>query len=101
MPVNYSLSNPEAMAQRGEELYQEKYREKYEPEHSDEFLAIDVTTGQVYLAATSEEALKKARDESPTGLFHLIQIGHSGAFRVSYTAPKPHVRPSVFGRVLH
>ena len=100
MSVNYSLSNPEAIAQRGEEIYQEKYKDKYEPEHGDEFLAIDVTTGQVYLAATSEEALKEARDASPTGLFHLIQIGHSGAFRVSYTAPKPRARPSVFGRVL-
>ena len=100
MPVNYSLSNPEAIAQRGEELYQEKYRAKYETEHSDEFLAIDVTTGQVYLAATPEEALKTARDESPVGLFHLIQIGQPGAFRDSYTAPKPNAGPSVFGRVV-
>ncbi len=99
MPINYSLSNPEVIAQRGEELYEEKYRGKYEPEHLDEFLAIDVTTGQAYLAQTSEEVLEKARSESPRGLFHLIQIGQSGAFRVSYTAPKSRVRPAA-ARVL-
>ena len=99
MPVNYSLSNPEAIAQRGEELYQEKYKDKYEPGHADEFLAVDVTTGQAYLAQTSEEALQKARNQSPTGLFHLIQIGQPGAFRVSYTAPRPNAGPNM-GRVL-
>ena len=89
MPAhNYSLSDPEAIAKRGKEIYNEKFREKYEQKHADEFLAIDVTTGQGYLAETSETALEKARDQSATGLFHLIQIGHSGAFRVSYTAPK-------------
>ena len=98
MPVNCSLSSPEAVAQKGEEIYRESYKDKYESEHADEFLAIDVTTGQAYLAQTSEESLQKARDESPTGLFHLIQIGHSGAFRVSYTAPKSALRLNV-GRV--
>ena len=93
--MNYSLSNPEAIAQRGEEIYRQSYKDKYESEHADEFLAIDVTTGQAYSARTSEESLEKARDESPTGLFHLIQIGHSGAFRVSYTAPKSALRLNI------
>ncbi len=98
--MNYSLSDPEAMAKRGEELYREKYKEKYELEHADEFVAIDVTTGEAYLGQEPAEAFEKAREESPNGLFHLIQIGHAGAFRVSYTAPKPNAGPSVFGRVV-
>jgi hypothetical protein len=77
-------SNPKAIAERGEEIYRDKYKESYEREHPGQFVAIDITTEKDYAANTPEAALEAARADSPTGLFHLIQVGFSGAFRVSY-----------------
>jgi hypothetical protein len=79
------INNPSEMAQRGEKIYAEKYKAAYEEKHWGKFLAIDVNTQHVYLGDTAEEALEKARLEAPKGVFHLIRIGHSGAFRVSYS----------------
>jgi hypothetical protein len=82
--ASHPLSNPKAIAERGEEIYRNNYKELYEREQPGKFVAIDITTERDYLADTPEAALEAARAASPTGLFHLIQVGFSGAFRVSY-----------------
>jgi hypothetical protein len=79
------LSNPKALAQRGEEIYNEKYRSDYEGRFAGKFVAIDVTSGAAYLADSPEDAVKKARANAPQGLFHLVRVGSAGAFRVSYS----------------
>ena len=79
------IKNPNEMAARGEKIYLDKYKAAYEEEHSGRFLAIDVNTEHAYLGDTAEEALETARREAPKGVFHLIRIGHTGAFRVSYS----------------
>jgi hypothetical protein len=80
-----NLSNPKAIADLGEKIYREQYEEQYEREHPGKFVAIDVVTQKAYIAETPEEVLDMAREDAPEGLFHLIQVGFSGAFRVSYT----------------
>jgi hypothetical protein len=47
------------------------------------FVAINVLTGDAYIAATPEDALDTGHKAAPSGIFHLIQVGHAGAFRVS------------------
>ncbi|MGH7771617.1 MAG: hypothetical protein ACREQA_05215 [Candidatus Binatia bacterium] len=79
------LSNPKALAEHGEKIYQEKYKSAYESEHPGKFVAIDVTTEKTYIADSPKEALELARQDSPRGYFHLIKVGATGAFRVSYT----------------
>jgi len=79
------LTNPKALAGRGEHIYQEKYKGRYESEYSGKFVAIDVRTEKAYIADSAVEALEAARKDSPRGLFHLIKVGAAGAFRVSYT----------------
>lgn len=81
----FPLSNPKDLAERGEKIYHSQYKEQYEREHPGEFVAIDVTTEKAYVGQTPEGVLETARDDSQRGLFHLIQVGFSGAFRVSYT----------------
>lgn len=83
------ISNPKALAERGEEIYRTQYKETYERNHPGEFVAIDVETGQAYLGNTPEDAMNAAEASMPKGLFHLIQIGSPGAFRVSYTNDAP------------
>ncbi len=79
------LSNPKAIAERGEQIYSQKYREVYESEHPGKFVAIDVTTEKAYVSDTPMGAFESARKDAPKGLFHLVKVGSRGAFRVSYT----------------
>ena len=78
------ISNPKAAAELGEKIYQERYKAVYEQEHPGKFVAINVQTAETFIADTPEDALDHAYAASPAGLFHLIQVGHAGAFRVSY-----------------
>jgi len=79
------LSNPKAIAERGEQIYLQTYKNAFESEHPGKFVAIDVKTEKAYIADTPMDAFEAARKDAPNGLFHLIKVGARGAFRVSYT----------------
>ena len=79
------LSNPKAVAERGEEIYTQKYKGAFESEHPGKFVAIDVMSEKAYIGDSPVEALEAARKDAPKGLFHLVRVGSRGAFRVSYT----------------
>jgi len=83
---NKSFSTPTEIAAEGERIYAERYKQDYEIKHPGKFVAVDVTTGEAYLAEFPEEAIQSAQAKAPKGLFHLIKIGAPGAFRVSYSA---------------
>jgi len=78
------LDTPDKIAEEGQRLYDERHRTRLEQEHRGQFVAIDVTTGNAYLAKFPEEAIEEARKQAPNGVFHLIRIGAPGAFKVSY-----------------
>ncbi len=77
-------SNPGVIAETGERIYDEKYRAEYEAKHGGKFVAVNVHTGGATLGDTPEEALRRAKETDPSGIFHLIRVGSPGAFRVSY-----------------
>ena len=79
-----AFSNPKAIAEAGERIYRERYQQEYEASHKGEFIAIDVGSGQGFLADSPEGALQNARVAHPEGSFHLIKIGSPGVFRVGY-----------------
>jgi hypothetical protein len=79
-----SITNPKAAAELGEKIYRERYKDAYEREHPGKFVAINVLTEDSYVGDTPEGVLAQARAAAPTGSFHLIQVGHGGAFRVGY-----------------
>jgi len=83
--MGINLSNPKAVADLGEKIYAERYKTEYEQAHSGWFVAIDVLTGKAYLSENSEGALEMARQGAPRGIFHLVQVGRPGAFRVGRT----------------
>jgi hypothetical protein len=85
MEMNHHLTNPKAIAELGEKIYSDRYKEQFERDHPGKFVAVDVTTEKAYVGDTPEGVLKEAREDSPHGIFHLIQVGFLGAFRVSYT----------------
>ena len=79
------ISNPKVAAELGEKIYRDRYKDEYEREHPGKFVAINVLTEATFISETPEGALDDAHAAAPDGIFHLIQVGHAGAFRVSYT----------------
>ena len=84
--VTMEISNPKVAAERGEKIYNEKYRTAFEAEHYGKFVVIDITTEQTYVADSPEAAIELARKSNPKGVFHLVKVGSTGAFRVSYSS---------------
>jgi len=78
--------SPQAIAEKGENLYNAKYKAEYEKRYFGQYVAIDIETGQAFVATRSETAIEKAQQAIEGGLFHVIRIGHSGVYHVSHTA---------------
>jgi len=72
------------IAEAGQKIYDQKYRAEYEVKYPGLYVAIDVNTGRPFVAGKPEEAVKSAQSASPHAIVHLIRIGSSGAFKVSY-----------------
>ena len=72
------------IAQRGEAIYSEKYKHDFEKHHKGQFVAINVKTSEATTANTSEEAVRLAMEKDPSGLFHLVRVGHQSAFEAGW-----------------
>jgi hypothetical protein len=92
-----NLNNPKAISDAGEKIYASCYQAEYESKYPGQFVAINVMDGSATLGRSASETLEAAKREYPTGLFHLIRIGHSGAFEVGL-AFKNAYTDWVFGR---
>jgi hypothetical protein len=72
------------IAERGEAIYAEKYRAELEVKSQGKFVAVHVTSGEVTLGDSGEEALRLALEKEPHGFFHLIRVGHQAAFEAGW-----------------
>src|ERR1039457_5987415 len=77
-----NLNDPKAISDAVERIYDERYRQGYERDYPGQFVAVDVLSGNATLGGTSSEALLNARQQYPTGVFHVIRVGPAGAFEV-------------------
>lgn len=84
--VTMGISNPREAAERGEKIYHDKYKSAFEAEHYGKYVAIDIATEEAHVADSPEDAIELARETNPKGIFHLVKVGSTGAFRVSYTS---------------
>jgi len=80
MSINFN--NPKAISEAGEKIYERLYKADYEKLHVGKFVAINVLDESSTIGDTATDALVKAKASQPKGLFHLIRVGHSGAFEV-------------------
>ncbi len=88
---------PQAIAERGEQIYKEKYQADYEKRFLNKFVAIDIATGEAYVADSPTEAiLAGQKAEHVGGPFHVIKIGSPGVYRVGHSAGNQ--RDWIFGR---
>jgi hypothetical protein len=82
------LDTPEKIAEAGERVYN-LHRPQLESWFKGQFVAIDVQSEQFFVNRFAEAALADARAAVPNGVFHLIRIGFSGAFRIRFSR-RPH-----------
>ena len=64
---------------RAEEIYSGQLRALLEPDHLNEFVAIEPESGDYFLGATLSEASRAARQKYPDRLTHVMRVGHSAA----------------------
>lgn len=84
--VTMGISNPKEAAERGEQIYRDKYKTAFEAEHYGKYVAIDIGTEAAHVSDSPEDAIELARTHNPKGIFHLVKVGSTGAFRVSYSS---------------
>ena len=77
-----NLNDPKAISDAGERIYHDRYKQDYERQYPGQFVAIDILGGSATLGSTTSEALLRAKQQHPNGVFHLIRVGHAGAFEV-------------------
>jgi hypothetical protein len=75
--------NPREIAAKGSDIYDRKYRTEFERLHHGQFAAVDISSEAAYVDDLPEKALSKARTASPEGIFYLVRVGSSGAFKSS------------------
>jgi hypothetical protein len=80
-----SLTSPQEIAEKGEEIYKRAHQARLEASDRGKFVAVDVATEKAYVGLTPAAAYEAARRDNAVGPFHLIKVGDIGAFRVSYS----------------
>lgn len=75
------MTGPEVdeFVRRAEEVYANRLREILEPEHVDEFVAIEPESGDYFLGSTLSEATQAARESWPDRPTHAMRVGHRAA----------------------
>ncbi|MEK7516187.1 MAG: hypothetical protein AAB562_01170 [Patescibacteria group bacterium] len=71
-------ANLQKISEEGQKIYDQE-KSKYEPAQNGKFLAIEIESGDVYLANSSSEAVDLARKVHPEKVFYVVKIGHSSA----------------------
>jgi hypothetical protein len=64
---------------RAEDFYESRLRHLLEPEHADEFVAIEPDSGDYFLGNTLSEAIGAARVSHPDKLAHAMRVGYKAA----------------------
>lgn len=74
--------------QRAEQLYESQLRCVLEPQHTDEFVAIEPESGDYFLGNTLSEAIGAARQSHPDRLAHAMRVGHKATVHLGLMITK-------------
>lgn len=80
-----SKANLDDFARRAEAIYATRLRAVLEPDHLDEFVAIEPESGDYFLGRTLSEAAQAARRSHPERWTHTMRVGHSAALHFGMT----------------
>ena len=74
------------MVKRGEKRYKQ-IKERLEPKHKNQFVVIEVDSGDYFIDKDSVKATLKAEKKYPDTIFYLARIGHRAAFSMKGHVP--------------
>lgn len=77
----------EKIAREGTAIY-ERIKTSYDPSHHGQFLAIDIGSGDAFVAPISAEALVLVRQAHPNTVFYVIKIGFNAAETMAHLFPE-------------
>lgn len=85
---NENSLTPEQVAERGQQIYNERLKAILEPSHHGKFVVIEVESGDYFVAGSVIEALGEAQKKYPNKVFHTIKVGFDGIFKMGTYAHK-------------
>jgi hypothetical protein len=65
----------EEIAARAKAIYEQQIREKLEPEHSGQYLVIDIETGEYEVDEDSEAVSRRAYEKHPGAPLYGMRVG--------------------------
>lgn len=71
-----------AFTQKAEMIYESRIQALLEPDHVDEFVAIEPESGECFPGKTMNDAVKAARLVYPGRLTHVMRVGHKTALHL-------------------
>ena len=77
-----AIDDVTAFVQKAEMIYEARLQALMEPEHENEFVAIEPESGEYFLGKTLNDAARAARLLHPGRLTHVMRVGHKTAIHL-------------------
>ncbi len=82
--MSYSDETSEAIAARGEEIYQQQIRDKVDPKHKGKFLVLDIETGDYEIDAEDLVATDRLLAKHPNAIIYGVRVGFPAAYGIGF-----------------
>ena len=80
----YSDATSEAIADRGEEIYQQQIRDKVDPKHKGKFLVLDIETGNYEIDTEDLVATDRLLAKHPNATIYGVRVGFPAAYGIGF-----------------
>lgn len=74
--------DPRELVARGQAYYDQHLRASVEPQHTGEFLVLEVESGDYEVDEDEMAAIRRARARHPESLFYVLRVGFRAAHRI-------------------
>ena len=82
--MSYSDDTSDAIAARGEEIYQQQIRDKVDPKHKGKFLVLDIETGDYEIDAEDLVATDRLLAKHPNAIIYGVRVGFPAAYGIGF-----------------
>jgi uncharacterized protein (DUF433 family) len=73
--VSFTYDSIRQLDERGETIYREKLKPLLEPKYKGKIIAIEVNSGEFFMADSVIQAWQKAKNKYPDKIFYFIKVG--------------------------